>query len=255
MAERPRGSGDRLVHLLKLIAEGPQNFSLGELTARADLPASTVHRLLKVLERTGLAERGPRQTYRAGRELHRLASLIVSRFDLVRSARPFLDALVAEWHETAVLCVYSPTKRRAVIAETVLTPHPLRFDIEKGGQISLPWGSLGRAILAFVPPGEVEAIIREERVGPLTGRPRLPREELQAELDKVRTEGIARYYEPSFDLAGIAGPVFGPEREVLGSIGVIMPSPRFQLHMEDDLAIAVRDAARELSHQARISYS
>ena len=65
----------------------------------------------------------------------------------------------------------------------------------------------------------------------------------------------AQAYGLGFDLAGIAGPVFGPEREILGSIGVIMPSPRFQLHMEDDLATAVRDAARELSHQARISYS
>lgn len=251
----PRGSADRLAYLLKLVAAGPPQFTLGELADRAALPASTVHRLLQALVRSGLVERGQGQSYRPGRELHRLASQLVASFDLVRCARPLLDELVAQWQETAVLCVYSPVLRAGIIADVAVTPHPLRFSVERGGEVQLPWGSLGHAILAFLPEGDAEAIMREASVGPLTGRPRSPRGEMTQEFQLIRTRGYARYYDPRHDIAGIAGPVFGPFHEIIGCLGVTMPSKRYQLHLEDDLAIAVRQAALQLSEMAAISHS
>jgi IclR family acetate operon transcriptional repressor len=255
MNQAPSGSGERLIHLIKLIASGPHNFSLGEFAARANLPTSSVHRLLKTLERTGLVERGAGQSYRPGRELHRIASQLVSRFDLARSARPLLQDLVDRFHETAVLCAYSPTARRAVVAEVVLTPKPLRFNIDKGLEVALPWGSLGRAVLAFMPPSEIEMVLRAEHAGPLTGIARPARGEIEAELDNIRARGYARYCEPQLDLAGIAAPVFNGNREVLGSLGVIMLSSRFSSDVEDTLAAALKVAAADLSQQAAISHS
>ena len=43
---------------------------------------------------------------------------------------------------------------------------------KKGLEISLPWGSLGRAVLSFLPRSEIEMVLRSENSGPLTGRPR-----------------------------------------------------------------------------------
>ena len=251
----PRGAADRLAYLFKLVAGGPPQFTLGDLAERADLPASSVHRLLQALVRSGLVERGQGQSYRPGRELHRLASQLVAGFDLIRSARPLLEQLVVQWHETAVLCAYSPVSRTAIIADAVVTPHPLRFSIERGGEVQLPWGSLGNAILAYLPDRDIEAIMREASVGPLTGRPRSPRKDMEQSLALIRERGYARYYEPSHDIAGIAGPIFGPFGEILGCLGVTMPSKRYQLHLEDDLAIAVREAATVLSELAAISHS
>jgi DNA-binding IclR family transcriptional regulator len=131
MREVPSGAADRLAYLLKLVAHGPDRFSLGDLAARARLPASTVHRLLQVMVRAGLVERGAHQTYRPGREFYAMASQLVARFDVIRSARPLLEGLVERWHETAVLCTYNPTDRRATIADVVMTPHPLRFAVER----------------------------------------------------------------------------------------------------------------------------
>lgn len=251
--ESPRGSADRLVHLLKLVAGGPNCFSLSDLAHRAGLPVSTVHRLLQVLLRSGLVERGPGQSYRPGRELHWLAAQLVSRFDLGRSARPVLEELAGRWQETAVLCAYSPTARNAVIVDAVRASRTLRFNIEVGMRVGLPWGSLGRAILAHLPAGEIEAVFRATTIAPLSGRRRRSHEEFDADLAKVRAEGVARYYDPGFDLAGMAAPIFGAHRELLGCIGVTMPSSHYQLHMHDDLAEAVREGARELSHLAAIA--
>ncbi|MBO9669913.1 MAG: IclR family transcriptional regulator [Sphingobium sp.] len=255
MTDIPRGAADRVAYLLKHVAYGPNRFSLSDLAERVGLPASTVHRLLKVLVDAGFVERGPGVGYRIGRELHRLASQLLSQFDLKRSARPFLLELVRAWQETAVLCVFSPSRRRAVIADVVATPHPLRFAVELGLEIALPWGSLGRAILAHLSPGEVEAILREGTIGPLTGRPRPSKQEIDRELALIRQNGFARYFDPAIDIAGVAAPIFGPEHELLGCIGITMPSKRYQLHVEDDLAAAIRSASVELSELAAISFA
>ena len=108
MNEMPSGSAERMIHLLKLIAGGPDHFSLGHLVERARLPASTVHRLLQVLLRSGLVERGPAQSYRIGRELCRMSSQLLSRFDLARCAHRLLERVVMEGQETTVL---SPAAR------------------------------------------------------------------------------------------------------------------------------------------------
>jgi DNA-binding IclR family transcriptional regulator len=255
MNQAPSGSGERLIHLIKLIASGPHMFSLGEFAARAGLPTSSVHRLLKTLEKTGLVERGSGQSYRPGRELHRIASQLVSRFDLARSARPLLQDLVDRFGETAVLCAYSPASRRAVVAEVVLTPKPLRFNIDKGLEVALPWGSLGRAVLAFMPQSEIEMVLRSEHSGPLTGAARPTRAELEAALGQIREQGYASYSEPQLDLAGVAAPVFDANGDVLGSLGIIMLSSRFSQEVENALATALKAAAADLSQQAAISHS
>ena len=255
MANAPRGAADRVAYLLKLVASGPARFSLSEISERAALPQSTVHRLLQALVRSGLVERGAGQTYRPGRELNRMASQLVSRFDLVSTARPWLKELVRDWHETAVLCIYSPVEQIAVIADVELTSHPLRFAVDRGVEISLPWGSLGRAVLAFLPEGEIEAVIRRSTTGPLTGRPRLPRDELGRELAVVRANRYSRYFDPAIDIAGIAAPIFRSDGAILGCIGVTMPSKRYQLHIEDNLVLAVVEAAQMITEAAAISHS
>jgi DNA-binding IclR family transcriptional regulator len=254
MSDDPRGSGERLVHILKLIASGPHNFLLSDLATRSGLPPSSVHRLLKILYNTGLVERGDGQTYRPGRELYALASQLVSRFDLARSAKPLLEELVAEWHETAVLVVYNPTSRRGSIAIAVHTPHRLRYNVDLGMEVALPWGSLGRVMLAHLPPEELDVVLANESVGPLTGMPVPTRGEIEASLDVIRAEGYARYFEPSFDLAGIACVVLGASDEVLGCIGITLPSSRFHL-LQHGMIVALHNAAARLSEQAVISYS
>ena len=241
-----RGAGPRLILLLRLIAENG-SFSLKEISERAALPPSTAHRLLQVLSRSGMVERGPHQTYRPGRELYRMASLLRSRFDLGAAARPFLERLWSQWQETAVLCLYNPTSRTGTVVDAILTTHPLRFAVEIGMELALPWGSLGQAMLASLAAEEIEMVLAAATSGPLSGRPLAPREEVLADLDRIRANGFADYFDPNYDVAGVAAPLFGAGGELVGCLGITMPSRRFDLHDRPAMTAAVRDAACELS--------
>ena len=250
MTKTPSGSGERLIHMIRLIASGPAKFSLGEFAERAGLPVSSVHRLLKVLERTGFVERGSHQTYHPGRELQRIAALVTSRFDIGQLAVPLLKNLVDRFPETAVLCLYNTATHRGTIAEVVLTPHPLRFNVERGGEVSLPWGSLGQAILAHLPEEEREKVLGSEHIGPLTGLPMPTRPELEATFSHVREHGYAHYCQDRYDLAGYASPVFNGTGAILGSIGMVMPLSRHDRYGEQELASALREAAASFTEQA-----
>lgn len=246
-SETESGTGPRLIALLRLIAEGGRSFSLKELAANANLPPSSVHRLLQILTRAGMVERGPQLSYGPGRELYRMASILRARFDLGGTARPFLERLWSQWQETTVLCAFNPTSRTGSIVEVLLTTHPLRFAVEIGMELALPWGSLGQAMLANLAAADVDVVLRQATIGPLSGRPLPPRAEVLSDLARIRERGFADYFDPNYDVAGVAAPLFGGDRMLIGCIGITMPSQRFELHDRDAMTAAVRDAAIELS--------
>jgi DNA-binding IclR family transcriptional regulator len=211
--------------MLTVVAEIGPSFTLKELSAQLRLPASSTHRLLRVLVRSNLVERGKGQSYRPGRELYRLAALLRAKFDLGRAARPLLERLWTRWQETTVLCVYNAALRRANVAEVVLTRHPL----------------------AHVGEEERDAILAVATVGPLSGRPLPRRAALRADLQRIRAQGAAVYFDPGFELAGVAAPVFGAQQRLFGSLGVVMPTGRFDQQGAPAMSKAVRAAAEELS--------
>lgn len=245
--DHERGSGLRTIALLKLIAESDGPFTLSELAARASLPSSSAHRLLQPLVREGLVERTNGQCYQTGSEFLRIASLVMRQVDVGRLARPILQRLWAQWEETSSLCLYKPDSQRAIVLETIQTPHPLRFVIEAFSEMSLTWGSLGRAILAFLPPESADAAMRRVSLGPLSGLPPPTAQEMAEIIAEIRELGFAQYRNETIDAAGIAAPVFRADGTILGSLGVTAPARRLLPEKTPAVAAAVRAAAQELS--------
>lgn len=245
--EKERGSGVRTLALLKLIAESGQTFTLTQLSMRAGVPPSSVHRLLQPLLREGMVERAEGQAYRAGSEFLRIASLVLRQIDAGVFARPILQRLNSEWEETCSLCVYKPASGVAVVVEAIPTLHPLRFVIEPFTELSLTWGSLGRAILAALPAKEAEKAVRQPGTGPLSGLPPPSSAELAEIIAEIRSNGFAEYRNEHVDVAGIAAVIRRGDGSIFGSIGITAPAQRLQRDIVPALATSVKAAARELS--------
>jgi DNA-binding IclR family transcriptional regulator len=173
-----------------------------------------------------------------------LARQLLKKADTGRAARPLIKQLWDEWQETCAFCLYQPHSTRALVVDTIPTPHPLRFVVEPLTEISLVWGSLGRAILAFLPIEErEEAIASSPRVGPLSSH-RIPsKRALEAELADIRRRGVAIYRNEDLDIAGIAAPVRYPNGAMFGSIGIILPNSRFSTRSAAPMMRSVQVAA------------
>jgi DNA-binding IclR family transcriptional regulator len=243
-----QGAGARVLRVLQCVAAAERDLSLKDLAERLELPPSTVHRLLQLLVKTDMIERAEAQTYRPGRELFRVASLVLQKFDLAKLARPFVRALWSEWQETSSFCLYKPASRSALVAETLPSPHPLQFVIEPFSPVPLAWGSMGRSILAFLPAEDMDSVLAMAVRGPLSGRPPLARSQMREEVERIRQAGCAVYEDHDPDVAGVAAPVFGPDGRVMGSLGVTMPARRFGALDQARLRESVVQCARALSH-------
>lgn len=247
MTDLRQGSGARTIALLKLFAEDSGPLTLSQIAEGAGLPASSVHRLLQPLQREGMVERGEGQSYRIGRGFLRLAGLALKQVELGALARPILLELWELCGETCAFCVYKPRLRKAHVVEVVETSKPLQFVLEPFAELSLTWGSLGRAILAFLPEAEIAAGIAAAAPSLFTGALPPSRAELLPVLEETRRQGYAYYRSESLDVAGVAAPVWRADGTLVGSLGVTQPATRLSADDVPRLAEQVRKASERLS--------
>lgn len=247
MPTQTRGAAARTLELYRCIATGPEEFTLKSLADELKLPQSTVHRLLAPWVQRDLLERSAARHYRFGPELFRLAALVQRNFGLPRLARPALSALWKTWQETTVLCLFNPSALSASVAESLSSPQPLRYELPVNSVISLAWGSLGRVILAHLSESEIDAVLMQNPVGPVSGTTLPPRRTLLRELAQIRAQRYARFHNEVLNIAGVSAAVLQGHGRVIGSIGVIMPGSRFTRAVQNQLPSKVMAAARMLS--------
>jgi DNA-binding IclR family transcriptional regulator len=227
------GTVARTVRLLAAIADSKGTVGVGTLADAVGLPASTVHRLLKLLTEEGIVDRDANtHNYAVGPELYRISARIISKVDTMRVIRPHLQRLASSFNETVLFGQYSATTRSLSFSARADGSQLLQYRIELNQPTSLVWGASGKAVLAYLEPEEVSQILEYEKAQ--TGNGRAPgdnrelpeRRALEAELQEVRDRGYAVSEAEKLPQArGIGVPVFGPSG-ILGSVTLTSPRDR-----------------------------
>lgn len=240
---------ERLVGVLKLFAEGPEVLSISEISEALQLAPSSTHRILAPLVEQGLIARAPKRRYCVGAEFFRISSLVETRYGLITVAKPLVAETASESKETCLLAIVNSSRNRMVLAHKVDAEDPLRFRFDLLINISPIWGSMGRAIMAWLTPNELRRILGEGSPSPLTGEPVPDMETLSAELEIVRRLGYARSVgqRASPDAIGVSAPIFDAMGLVCGSLGVVTPKHRMSPDSERPVSQLVRSNAAKLS--------
>jgi DNA-binding IclR family transcriptional regulator len=248
-ADDASGTVARVVRLLRCIAESGGDLSVKSLAASLQLPPSTVHRQLQLLAQSGIVERGgANHSYRAGRELFRIASLVVQQFDVGHVVRPALESLRDATGETCFFTMYLPAAREATVVEVARAPHPLRYQVERFTHIPLAWGALGRSILAHLPEEDRARILADAGPVSATGRRMPAPRTLRAELARIARHGFAMSRGHNIPGAvGFASAVLDAGGAVVGAVGLTMPEARLTPAHAERVAALVVSHARGLS--------
>ncbi|NTH16739.1 IclR family transcriptional regulator [Agrobacterium rhizogenes] len=245
------GTVARVTRLLTIFAEAQSDLSIKDVSALIDLPASTVHRLLKLLSDDGIITVNPTtHRYSCGHEFARIASLVASKTSIVDIARPFMEAVVAQCKETCVFIRYVRATGKMSVAAVVSSPNPLRYEMEMYTPKPVLWGATGNAILAFLPRDEqlsLYAIGKAER-SPVTGEELPEQGNFLESLDLIKARGYAISHGKTIAGAvGMGAPVFDGSGGVVGSLCVTLPELRSSREVENAIVEALKPKARELS--------
>lgn len=238
---------DRVVSILDLLGSSDNALTLAEICHRMDLRKSTAHRALMALERTGLIERAPANRYRLGLKLYDMGSRAVEQIDLRSRLHPFLRKLALRVGETVHLGVLHKTR---VVYIDKIEPINRRVCISSRTGTSNPVysTSLGKSILAFLPPEETAAIVRDIRFTGFTSKTLNSREELMGALDRVRKRGYAiDDEEMEIGTRCVGAPILDASQRAIAALSVSGSALRLAAHCVPGIAEHVMRCAHDIS--------
>jgi IclR family acetate operon transcriptional repressor len=252
--DRQRGTVASLrkgVDLLFLFSEAEPVLGVQEIASRLRLPKSTAYRFVSTLRQIGLLVQDTQsRRYRLGARLLSLQPAVIRPVDLQTLALPFLQDLMRRSGETAHLTERHGTL--AAITEVVESPSMLRMAPKRGQTFPLHSGALSRAILAHLPPREIDQILQARKLKRFTPNTPTSPAAVKRTLQEVRRAGYAlSLQEVTVGACGISAPILGPNGWAIGSIGVSGPMQRLTEQKRQTLVDPIRKAAAEVGVLAR----
>jgi DNA-binding IclR family transcriptional regulator len=238
----------RAISLLKYFSDEQPEWGLTELAEKCGLNKTTTFRLLTALESEALVARGlDGDRYRLGPSLITLGGVAIRSNDLRTLCRPELKALAAAVNETASLELL--TGSEVLILDEVLGERVMTGSQAIGTRWPAHATSTGKAILAHLPPTELELILQEPRP-PLTPHTLTDRALLLGDLAATRARGYAiANEEMEIGLVAVAAPLFNYDGEVVGAISLAGPRVRLTSDRLPIVGDQLRGAARRISAQ------
>lgn len=240
---------DRAFGLLDQLAEHRDGLSLTELAGRMDLHKSTAHRLIMVLESNRAVERDSNSgKWCLGSRLSQLGMSALSRRELYSVSMGALRDLVEETGETAHLGVIRDGEVvslcHAESTQSVRTP------LTVGERTPIHCTSLGKAMLAFWGPMEIEAFLRGRIFKARTRNTVTGSLRLKQDLRVTRTRGYSIDDEEFEEgLRCIGAPVRDASGLVVAAVSIAGPTFRVTDARVPAIGAAVAEAARSISAQ------
>jgi len=231
---------DRAALLVATVVHADEPLSFADLQEASGLAKSTSSRMLTALERAGLLERDGSGSYVAGR----LFWLYAARHDpweeLVRLARPTMERIGEDTHETVNLSV----ARGERVVQVAQVDSRYMLGTRDWTEVEVPahCSALGKVFYAYgvlpLPSGPLER----------------PTAATLADLDALRRDGqrtrsrgwAATTDELEVGLTGVAVPVLRGGGEVIAALGISGPTPRLEGRL-DELGRHLLDQSAQLT--------
>jgi DNA-binding IclR family transcriptional regulator len=236
--------------VLEALVESETPLSLSGLVRATGLPKTTVHRLLADLVRRGWVK-GTERGYSLGFLLLRAAAALENSLDIRAEAQPLLVRLRDELHETVQLATLDNEFRVVYLEKLVPRTQAVGVMRSRVGSTAPAHATgIGKAMLAHLPPAELERFFAESRLQRFTARTITEAPALRDELAMIRERGYAiDDEEHETGVACIAAAICHKPSEPLYGISVAGPASRMLAHLAEPEAGArsLRSVADELS--------
>lgn len=242
---RPGRTGSvvgRAFQLLGAFSAQRPALSLSEIARRAEMPLSTVHRLLNELCAWGAVERGEDGLFRVGLHLWELGSLAPRGQGLRERALPFLEDLSQITKENVQLAVREGTE--VVFIERIAGSGAVPVLTRVGGRFALTATGVGLVLLAHA-PAEVQDEVLGNSIERYTPKTITDPVELRRMLADVRTNGFAvSNRQVTMDSLSVAAPIDDGRGQIIAAVSLVVHHGSTTPHA---LAPLVRTSARAIS--------
>ena len=214
--------------------------TLTEVAARTDLTRATARRFLHTLVELGYV-RTDGKTFGLTAQVLQLGYAYLSGLSLPQLAQPHLEELSLKLGESTSAAVLDGTDI-AYIAR-VTTRRIMNVGITVGTRFPAYATSMGRVLLAALPPAKLQEYLAAAEIRPLTPRGVGTKQELMGILDTVRAQGWCLLdQELEVGLMSIAAPVYDGPSKVVAAVNVSLQAQAVAARSDAD---AYLDSVRQ----------
>jgi IclR family pca regulon transcriptional regulator len=192
--------------------------SLAAVAGAAGLARPTARRILLTLEQLGYVRAAAGRFELTPRVLELGMTYVLSR-NLWEVARPHMEHLVAQTHESSSIAQLDGPD--IVYVARVAVPKIIALAVTIGTRFPAMQTSLGKVLLAALPPGDAEQVLAEPSRSPVTARWQPGPAERAAELRAVRARGWSLTDEQlAAGIRSVAAPLRDGEGTVIAALNV-----------------------------------
>lgn len=239
----------RGLKMLELMAQRPHGATLREITDELALPGASVLRLARTLVDAGYLSRDvatkrfflTNSFLRLGQPRTASRSLSECSLAAMRQIRQLTG-------ETTQLCCLVDTEM--VILEQLLSLHPFKYSADLGARCPCYSCAPGKAIAAFLPADETEALIERLSLKRFTANTITTKRGLRRELEQIRTQGYALDRAEGMDgIHCIAAPILDRNGFAVGAITIAGPASRLPEDEFETTGQLIREAVSRASEE------
>lgn len=254
-ASQPRNSDfvqslDRGLAVIRAFGPDRERLSLSEVARATGLTRAATRRFLLTLVKLGYVRNDGRQFSLRPRVLE-LGYAYLSGLGMPEVAAPHLEELVAKVRESSSISVLDG--HHIVYVARVPTKRIMTVAISVGTRFPAYAASMGRVLLAGLPPGELDQYLAEADLAPITARTVVDPDRLREIVRDVGRQGYAIVdQELEEGLRAIAAPIHGAGGTVTAAINLSAHASRVSMAaMRSDLLPALLETARRIEADLR----
>lgn len=229
-----------------LFLASKKSVGVTELAERLGVNKSTAFRVLDTFLEADFVEKDKiTLKYKLGPVILQLSERYYKNFNRINTAKPVMERLAAEIHESVHLCTLS--NNSAVVIEQVLSSSRLVVNAKIGHREPLHCSSVGKCLLAFAAEKDREKMIAHIAYDVFTDKTIRDQAALLKELERVRAQGYAvDDGELNPDIRCVAVPLFDHQGHCVYSLGTSGAASRMTREKLSRVIPAMLRAAKEI---------
>ncbi|WP_309572169.1 IclR family transcriptional regulator [Deinococcus sp.] len=237
------------LEVLLVFGRPPYRYTPSEMAQQLDLDRNQAFRCLRTLQHVGFIRMDEDDRFVLTTLVDQLAAASHPQPTLVSAAQGYLDEVSQSTGETVNLFMLDGDQLTCVDHRDGL--RPVRLVTEPGRRTPLHAGACPKAVLAYLPPEQQEAVLNRLPDMPrFTPRTELDPAALREELHATRLRGYAiSDLDIDEEARGVGAPIFGAGGGVIGAISVGGPASRMTPQRLADLGAQINSAGQRISRQ------
>jgi IclR family transcriptional regulator, pca regulon regulatory protein len=231
--------------VIRAFTQRNAKLSIAEVGRISGLPRAVARRCLYTLMQLGYVGTDGRAYFLRPKILS-LGYAYLSSTPLAVSIQPYLERVSQELHESCSVGVLEEDE--VLYIARAAAQRIMSVDLNVGSRLPAYCSSLGRVLLAHLPPAELDAYLARVELKPLTERTIAEPSTLLEALEQVRRKGYALVdQELEIGLRSIAVPIRNAAGQVVAAMNVSAQAARLgRREMESRVLPVLQAAAQEV---------